>query len=222
MLIKKGCFITIKKICKTFFIAFIILFLSAYIIMLLKSLSVETNKTDTVTDTKYDTFTPETSEAQSVEQHSATSTAENQTEPNEKCSRFLLSIANPDSTYEGTPMDLSNSDREILSHVIMGESGSEGFIGCALLAQCIRDAMVNFKYSTVSESIENMQYSGWYSGQANQNVTDAVTYIFDQGNSAVQHRILVMYATDFCEGSWHETQQFIIQYNNVRFFDYWQ
>lgn len=135
---------------------------------------------------------------------------------------FLLEINQPDPKYRGAKVSLTEQDRKVLSHLIMGETGTEGFVGCALLAQSVRDAMLYFDYETVEETITSMQYSGWYSGEANQDVYDAISYIFDQGKSAVQHRLLVMYAENACEGDWHETQNFIVQYGVVRYFDYWR
>jgi hypothetical protein len=103
----------------------------------------------------------------------------------------------------------------------MGEAGGEGFEGCCLLAQCVRDAMVYRGYDTIEEVISGMSYYG-YKYDTNKDVEDAINYIFENGNSAVQHRILVMYASDLCEGEWHETQNFVYQHNAVRFFDMWE
>lgn len=135
---------------------------------------------------------------------------------------FLLKIDHPDPNYRGEKVSLTEQDRKVLAHLVMGETGTEGFTGCALLAQSVRDAMLHFGFETVEETIASMQYSGWYAGEANQDVYDAISYIFDQGKSAVQHRILVMYAENACEGDWHETQNFVVQYGVVRYFDYWK
>lgn len=142
-------------------------------------------------------------------------------EPETPQTQFLLTINNPDSSYSPYPIYLSDYDRETLAHLVMGEFGTGGFTGCALIAQCVRDAMVRFGYGSVNEVIAGMNYVGWYSGQPSSHVYEAISYIFDQGNAAVQHEILVMYAANIMYSGWHESQQFVVQYSNVRFFDYW-
>jgi hypothetical protein len=139
---------------------------------------------------------------------------------NKESDEFLLETSNVDNDYHGQPLYVSDSERTELAHLIMGEAGGEGFKGCCLLAQCVRDAMIYRGYSTISEVISGMGYNG-YKYDTNKDVEDAINYIFIQGNSAVQHRILVMYASDLCEGEWHETQNFVYQHNAVRFFDMW-
>ena len=134
---------------------------------------------------------------------------------------FLLDTDNVDYNYHGQPLYLSDSERTELAHLIMGEAGGEGFEGCCLLAQCVRDAMVYRGYNTIQEVIDGMTYYG-YKYETCEDVENAIDYIFVQGNSAVQHRILVMYASDLCNGSWHETQNFVYQHNFVRFFDMWE
>lgn len=139
----------------------------------------------------------------------------------ESTEEFLLQTDNVDYNYHGQSVYLSESERVELAHLIMGEAGGEGFEGCCLLAQCVRDAMVYRGYDTISEVISGMSYYG-YKYETCDDVEDAIDYIFVQGNSAVQHRILVMYASDLCEGGWHETQNFVYQHNYVRFFDMWK
>ncbi len=135
--------------------------------------------------------------------------------------KYLLPIDNPDYAYTSYPIILSDYDRERLAHLVMGEFGTGGFIGCALIAQSVRDAMVKFGYKSVDEVIVKMRYSGWYAGQPSDFVYEAIDYIFTQGNAAVQHEILVMYASHILYSSWHEAQEFVVQYQTVRFFDYW-
>lgn len=148
-------------------------------------------------------------------------TIEEETVVEEVEPEYLLTIDNPDYTYNPYPIILSDYDREQLAHLVMGEFGTGGFAGCALIAQSVRDAMVKFGYSSVDEVIREMQYSGWYSGKPSDFVYEAIDYVFTQGNAAVQHQILVMYATHIMYSSWHESQEFVVQYETVKFFDYW-
>ena len=129
---------------------------------------------------------------------------------------YLLSISNPDSKYSPSYVSLSAYDRAKLERLVMGEAGSMGYTGCALVAQAIRDAMNRSHTSSIDQIISQYQYFGSTSKEPNSDVKNAVSYIFDQNGSAVQHRVLCFYTG---KSSWHETQTFITEIGGVRFFD---
>ena len=131
---------------------------------------------------------------------------------------YLLEINNPDSSYVPDHISLSSYDREKLERLVMGEAGSMGYVGAALVAQSIRDAMNQLNTASIDTIISEYQYYGSIKIRPNKTVKDAVSYIFDQNGSAVQHRILFFYTGS---SSWHETQQFILCYGKVKFFDSW-
>lgn len=136
-------------------------------------------------------------------------------------SNYLLSISNPDPNYTPGTVILSDNDRKLLEKLVMGEAGSLGFTGCALIAQSVRDTMVLEGITSVSEIISRYNYSGSTSVKANSSAVEAVSYIFDQNGSAVQHRILYMYESSICSSPWHESQNFVVSYGSVKFFDKW-
>ena len=125
----------------------------------------------------------------------------------------LLSIDNPDFNYSPAKIELSSIEREEIACIVMGEFGSGGFIGCALIAQAIRDAMITYGHDGYNIR-SNMQYYG-YDNNPTSIVYEAVDWIFD-GNAAVQHRILIMNNSD---GGWHSTQDFVVYYQGVWFYD---
>ncbi len=133
---------------------------------------------------------------------------------------YLLDIANPDPNYVGYSVSLNDEDRDMAERILMGEAGGEGYIGMALVAQCIRDTYVNGSYSSIAQLLKVNGYYGSTSITPSQTAKDVVSYIFDQGGSAVQHNIRIFYATNMCSSSWHEAQDFVVQYNYVRFFNY--
>ena len=133
---------------------------------------------------------------------------------------YIMAIDNPDYNYKPQPIKLSDKDRDLAYRIVMGEMGSEGFIGTALVAQAIRDTMNLEGYTSIQQVIKNYGYVGSTSIAPNQASIDAVNFIFDQNGSAVQHRILFFYAT-WITSNWHESQNFICQYSCVRFFDRW-
>lgn len=134
---------------------------------------------------------------------------------------YLLSIDNPDPNYVSRSVSLSAQDRYILERLVMGESGNQGFIGAALVAQTIRDTMIYDGYSSVEQVRTACGYYGSLSIEPNQDVLDAVSYIFDQGGAAVQHQLRYFYAYKICSSPWHESQNHIVTYLDVKFFDRW-
>ena len=133
---------------------------------------------------------------------------------------YLLDIANPDPNYVSYCVSLSDSDRDAVEHMLMGEAGSMGFNGMALVAQCIRDTYVSGNYSSMQDLFYQNGYYGSMSITPSSTCAEVVNSIFDQGNSAVQHSIRVFYASDICSSPWHEAQEFVVSYGYVRFFDF--
>lgn len=134
----------------------------------------------------------------------------------------LVDISNPDENYTGRAIEVTGSDRDILERLVQGEAGNQGFIGAALVAQCIRDMYVTGGFTSVDSVRRNCGYSGSLKVEPSQTVKDAVSYIFDQGGYAVKHRILYFYAPKYSAGSFHNTQNNIINYKDHRFFDRWK
>lgn len=134
---------------------------------------------------------------------------------------YLLDISNPDPNYTSYAIHLSDKDRDLAERIVMGEAGNMGYTGMAVTAQCLRDAFVMGGYSDIATVISQYGYYGSTSITPSQECKNAVDYIFEQGGAAVQHRVLVFYATNYCTSSWHESQNFICQLGAVRFFDFW-
>ncbi len=134
---------------------------------------------------------------------------------------YIVAIDNPDYTYECAQVTLTDEDRDLLERLCMGEYGSGGFIGASLIAQAVKDAMCFDGYPTVASVIKNCHYTGSTSIEPSQDCIDAVNYIFDQNHDAVQHRIMYMYNPNLVQSAFHESQNLILTYGEVRFFDRW-
>ena len=127
-----------------------------------------------------------------------------------------------DNNYKGTTYKLTNSERAELEKIVTGEYGGD-YEGSVLVAQCLRDSLVNGLASSPMTIKKDCGYDG-YNTNITENAKNAIKYVFDEGGSAIQHRIYVFYAPNICSSAWHESQNFIYQYNKngcVRFFDYW-
>ena len=103
----------------------------------------------------------------------------------------------------------------------MGEFGSGGFIGPALIAQAVKDAMCFDGYKTVEEVRVKCRYDASLDNEPTQDVKDAVSYVFDQDKAAVQHRIMYMYNPYMVSSAFHESQNYVLTYEGIRFFDRW-
>ncbi len=134
---------------------------------------------------------------------------------------YLVAIDNPDTIYECSQVTLSDSDRDLLERLCYGEFGSGGFVGACLIAQSVKDAMCFDGYESVQAVIDNYHYTGSTTSGKNEDCVNAVKYIFDENHDAVQHRLLYMYNPDLVQSAFHESQNYILTYGGVRFFDRW-
>lgn len=110
----------------------------------------------------------------------------------------------------------------MLERIVTGEFGGS-YVGSCLIAQSIKCAIVYDGYTSVSAVIKGMGYVGSTANRS-QNAVNAVKYIFDDNNLAVRHRLFYMCTKDYYDstpGNFHSTQNFILQYENVLFFDRW-
>ena len=131
----------------------------------------------------------------------------------------MLQISEPDINYLSGPVMIDPSERDLLERLVQGESGGISVEAAALVAQCIRDAMVYKGYRSIEQIRTGLKYSGSIDIPPNSNTKEAVHRIFDLGESAVQHRLFYFYAPRVVNSRWHETQEFIIEFGGHRFFD---
>lgn len=134
---------------------------------------------------------------------------------------YIVAIDYPDKIYQTFHIELTEEDRDVLEHLCMGEFGTGGFIGAALIAQCVKDAMCFDGYKTVEEVRVACRYDASLNNTPTQEVKDAVSYIFDEDHAAVQHRMMYMYNPNLVQSAFHESQNYILTYQGVRFFDRW-
>lgn len=121
----------------------------------------------------------------------------------------------PEPFYE-----LSDEQRRIVENIVMGESGSESYLGQRLVALCIVNACLKDNILP-SEVRVKYQYAGW-----NENPTDsvkkAVSSVFDDGDLPSDEQILYFYAPKWCKSAWHETQRYIMTEGGHKFFAEWE
>ena len=133
----------------------------------------------------------------------------------------LLDSYRVDDNYGNKVVRLSDQQLKAVAGLVMGEMGGEGYIGCCLAAQAIKDGMIYTGCYDVYDFKNKFGYTASIKSSPNQDSINAVNYVFIQGGYAVKHRILYMYSSDICSSSWHESQKFIVEFNKERYFDKW-
>ena len=122
-----------------------------------------------------------------------------------------------DPDYHGSAISITGQNRAMLEALVQNEAGNQGYIGAALVAQSIHDNMIRLDCYDVA-TLKASLYDGALSGTPNDDVKNAVSYIFDQGGMAVQHNVFYYYNPQICTSTWHESLTLIIEYEDHRFF----
>ena len=129
--------------------------------------------------------------------------------------------------------ELKEEERYLIESIVAGESGSEPYLGKVAVANCILNACI--KDNIRPEEVQNLyKYSGYkdieefetecIEAYGNTNLSDevreAVSQVFDNGE-VLSNEILWFYAPKYSSGKWHQTQKFVIEISNHRFYAPW-
>lgn len=108
---------------------------------------------------------------------------------------------------------LSDADRAAVESAVMAVAGGESTLCQQAAAQAIRNACEDYGLS-VTQVLNEWKYP------ADSNVSDdvkaAVAYIID--HKAINERLHCFYNPAVQNGDWHESQTFVLQIGDVRFF----
>lgn len=152
--------------------------------------------------------------------------------PNEPIEIEYINLSQPVETAckienEFTPVfDLSEEERWTTCCMVAGEAEGESYEGQWAVAQCIYQACVNDNLQPSEVKIQ-YQYSGWNENLEFDNpelwtqIEEIVSRVFDYGEMCVDDEILWFYAPKYSNGSWHNTQKFVIEIGGHRFFAPW-
>lgn len=138
-------------------------------------------------------------------------------------SSILIKTKKDTKDFHLNKVKLSEKDRDLLERIVTGEFGGS-YIGACLIAQSIKCAIVYDGYTSIEDVIRGMGYVGRTDIGKSQNAINAVKFIFDDNGLAVKHRLFYMCTEDYYNNNpnnFHSTQNFILQYKNVLFFDRW-
>ena len=110
-------------------------------------------------------------------------------------------------------------DIERLERIVQAEAGGSDEKAAGLVAQSIKDNMIDKGVNSVSEIQQVMSYAKVLDKEPTEQTKTAVYNVFNLGKPYVEHRILYFYAPQRVESSFHESQKFILEYNGHRYFD---
>lgn len=111
---------------------------------------------------------------------------------------------------------LTDAERDVVERVVMAEAGGESFEGQMLVAQCILNAAEK-RGVDPSEAVVLYSYTK-SRPDPTQRVKDAVTAVFDRGETVVDEPILYFYNPALVTSDFHESQIFVIEEGGHRFF----
>ena len=119
--------------------------------------------------------------------------------------------------------NLSETERKTIQYIVAGEAKGESMEGKMAVAQCILNGMVKSDWTAEKVRIE-YQYSGWddelekTNPEAWNEVVEAVSRVFDDGELISNKPILYFYAPDVVSSSWHESLNLDLVIGGHKFF----
>ena len=108
---------------------------------------------------------------------------------------------------------LSDEDRALVESAVMAVAGGESKLCQQAAAQAIRNACEDYGLS-VTQVLNEWKYPS--DSNVSDDVKAAVAYIID--HKAINERLHCFYNPAVQNGDWHESQTFVLQIGNVRFF----
>ena len=112
---------------------------------------------------------------------------------------------------------LSATERDLIERVVSAEAADHDFNGKVLVAQCIRNAC-EIDEIRPEKAIEAFRYAKPRNDVAD-GVVEAVSAVFDERFRVTELPILYFYSTaGGFKSEWHETQEYVLSYEDHRFF----
>lgn len=111
---------------------------------------------------------------------------------------------------------LTSEQRTLIEQVVAAESIGEPYEGQVAVAQCILNACKKDGI-TPEQAIEEYNYTS-RRAEPSDSVKKAVSAVFEHDDSVTEEPIIYFYAPDRVTSDWHESQIFVIEIGNHRFF----
>lgn len=133
----------------------------------------------------------------------------------------------PTPTPKPVAFKLSEHERQVLINIVSGEAGYDGYESQWAVATCLYNACKRDGLQP-SQVRKRYQYSGWKtnlkseSPKAYNNVTKAISAVFDDGYTITNEPILWFYAPKYCRGTFHNTQKYVGTWGTQKFYAPWK
>lgn len=111
---------------------------------------------------------------------------------------------------------LTSEQRTMIEQVVSAESRGEPHDGQVAVAQCILNACLKDDIAP-EQVIKQYKYTG-ARAEPTESVKEAVAAVFDRGEGVTEEPILYFYNPAIVKSDWHESQGFVIEIANHRFF----
>lgn len=112
--------------------------------------------------------------------------------------------------------ELTAEERTLIEQVVSAESRGEPYDGQVAVAQCILNACL--KDGTRPEAVLKKYHYTTARVEPTSSVLRAVAAVFDRGEGVTDEPIIYFYNPALASGEFHETQIFVIEIQNHRFF----
>lgn len=111
---------------------------------------------------------------------------------------------------------ITESERLAIVKAIVCETGGQDLKAAVLVAQCILNAAEHDGIRPI-EVLKRYKYAD-YPVELTTTAFEAVTDVFDCGNTITSEPIMFFYAPDRVQSDWHETMDFVLDYGGHRYF----
>lgn len=125
---------------------------------------------------------------------------------------------NEEPTEDSTPVrfELTETERNLIKRVVMGEAGNQPFEGQMAVAETILNSC-ELDGLRPAEVIEKYSYTS-SRPEPTESVSEAVAAVFDRGESIVGSDVQFFYAPARCTSIWHESQRYVMTIADHKFF----
>ena len=132
----------------------------------------------------------------------------------------MLEVDVSEMETTATRYGLTDAERDIVERVVMAEAGGEGFDGQRLVAQCILNTAEAMDLRPDEVVTAPNQYAS-PANEASQEVKEAVSAVFDDGDMVTDEPIRWFYAPRYVDSAWHKSKRYVLTYQNHKFFAEW-
>lgn len=120
------------------------------------------------------------------------------------------------STEPAAFYELTAEERTLIEQVVSAESRGEPYDGQVAVAQCIINACL--KDNLRPEAVLKKYHYTTARVEPTSSVRSAVAAVFDRGEGVTDEPIIYFYNPNLCESEFHESQIFVIEIQNHKFF----